>query len=250
MIETMNNLKNNRMKTGVAASSVMSEHTVRMKKILGSLNARNIKASEPLRVGLKDIRESDGRGKWWLVGASYKDSLTENVNSSTNQTELMSGEASSAFVEQGTISNFAHLARDHRMNTDVRRSIFIAIMSAADFNDAHLRLKKLHLKKSQELEIPKVIIHCSGAEKSYNPYYTLLSRRVCSNRRLKMAFQFSLWDLFKQMGEGDEQSDEEQAQDGDFGLKLRSIVNLSKMFGSLVVDGCLSLAILKVSLSS
>ncbi|KAL9613072.1 MAG: hypothetical protein Q9167_002371 [Letrouitia subvulpina] len=244
MIETMNNLKNNRMKTGVAASLVTSEHTVRMKKLLGSLNVRNIKASEPLRLGLKDIRESDGRGKWWLVGASYKDSLRENVIS-TNQTESMLAEANSASVEQDITSNLAHLARDHRMNTDVRRSIFIAIMSAADFNDAYLRLKKLRLKKSQELEIPKVIIHCTGAENSYNPYYTLLSRRVCSDRRLKMAFQFSLWDLFKQMGEGDEHHDEEQAQDGESGLELRSIVNLSKMFGSLVVYGCLSLVILK-----
>ncbi|KAI9855476.1 MAG: suppressor of glycerol defect, partial [Pleopsidium flavum] len=51
MIETINNLKNNRMKSGAAASAVTSEHTIRMKKTLGSLNTRSLKSSEPLRVG-------------------------------------------------------------------------------------------------------------------------------------------------------------------------------------------------------
>ena len=72
MIETMNNLKNNRMKTGIAASAITSEHTLRMKKTLKSLNQRTIRASEPLGVGLKDLQNKDKRGKWWLVGASYR----------------------------------------------------------------------------------------------------------------------------------------------------------------------------------
>ena len=72
MIETINNLKNNRVKTGVAAANITSEHMMQMKKTLGALNARSLKAREPLHVGLKDLRERDKRGTWWLVGASYK----------------------------------------------------------------------------------------------------------------------------------------------------------------------------------
>lgn len=252
MIETISNLKNNRMKTGVAASIVMSEHTTRMKKTLGSLNTRTIRASEPLRIGLKDIRDTDKRGKWWLVGASYKD---EDRNSqylvdppSKRQLSPHSGDVE--MVEQDA-TDLLQLAREQRMNTDVRRSIFVSIMSATDYRDAHLRLLKLRLKRSQELEIPKVLIHCAGAETIYNPYYTLIARKLCTDRKLKMAFQFSLWGLFKRMGEGEEGIDEElgQQDEQDDALGMRSVVNLAKLYGILVAEGGLDLGVLKVKYS-
>lgn len=244
MIETINNLKNNRMKTGVAASTITSEHTTRMRRIVGSLNQRNIRASEPLRVGLRDLRRTDKRGKWWLVGASYKD---ENANDAkrTEQASAVHGKNDGEADVEGVAANLIQLAKEQRMNTDVRRSIFIAVMSATDYNDAYVRLMKLRLKRSQELEIPKVLIHCAGAEKVYNPFYTFLSRRVCSDKKLKMSFQFSLWDLFKQMGEGEDEPEEyDDADDGKIGL--RSLVNLARMFGVLIAEGGLGLGVLKV----
>ncbi|KAI4120620.1 MAG: hypothetical protein LQ338_006880 [Usnochroma carphineum] len=249
MIETINNLKNNRMKTGLAASEVTSEHTVRMKKALGSLNTRNIKATEPLRVGLRDIRESDKRGKWWLIGASYRDPAEGAQRDAASLQDRTSQEPEELNLAQDASRDLLQIAREQRMNTDVRRSIFVGIMSATDYNDAFQRLMKLRLKKSQEIEIPKVIIHCASAEEAYNPYYTLLARRICSDRKLKMAFQFSLWDLFKHMGEGsdggpDEAEEEEDA--GDEKLGMRNIVNLARTFGTLIAEGGLSLNVLKI----
>lgn len=235
MIETINDLKNNKMKTGGAASAVTSEHTVRMKKTLGSLNNRSIKASEPLRIGLKDIKESDKKGKWWLVGASWAGNAEDDEASKVPTNKDIQ------VVEAGT-SDLVQLAREQRMNTDIRRAIFITIMSASDYQDAYLRLMKLKLRKVQELEIPKVLIHCSGAEQNYNPYYTLISKRLCGDRKLKMAFQFSLWDLFKRMGEtNDDDVDIEEDEE----LDTRHIVNLAKMFGTLITEGGLGLNVLK-----
>ncbi|KAL8760766.1 MAG: hypothetical protein Q9184_003074, partial [Pyrenodesmia sp. 2 TL-2023] len=250
MIETINNLKNNRMKTGIAASEVLSEHVIRMKKTLGSLNTRNIKASEPLRIGLRDIREADKRGKWWLVGASYKEPAEDAREDMAFRQGTTSQGHDDLIFAQDAGGDLLQLAREQRMNTDVRRSIFVAIMSATDYNDAFQRLMKLRLKKSQELEIPKVIIHCAGAETGYNPYYTLLARRVCSDRKLKMAFQFSLWDLFKRMGEGVDDDENERDKEDDEKLGTRSIVNLAKMFGTLIAEGGLSLNVLKVGTPS
>ena len=244
MIETINNLKNNRMKTGVAASTITSEHTTRMKKTLGSLNQRNIRASEPLRIGLKDLRQTDKRGKWWLVGASYKDDDAGDAKR-TEQASAVRGRNNREADEDGIAADLIQLAKEQRMNTDVRRSIFIAVMSATDYNEAYVRLMKLRLKRSQELEIPKVLIHCAGAEKVYNPFYTFLSRRVCSDKKLKMSFQFSLWDLFRQMGEGeDEPKEYDDADEGKLGLS--SLVNLARMFGVLIAEGGLGLGVLKV----
>ncbi len=244
MVETINNLKNNRMKTGVAASTITSEHTTRMRKTLGSLNQRTIKASEPLRIGLKDLRQTDKRGKWWLVGASYKDDDADDAHP-PEQPSVAGGKNSREANTDGVAADLIQLAKEQRMNTDVRRSIFIAVMSATDYNDAYVRLMKLRLKRSQELEIPKVLIHCAGAEKVYNPFYTFLSRRVCSDKKLKMSFQFSLWDIFKQMGEGEDEA-EEYDEDDEGKLGLRSLVNLARMFGVLIAEGGLGLGVLKV----
>ncbi|CAL3971752.1 unnamed protein product [Diplocarpon coronariae] len=240
MIETINDLKNNKMKTRGAASAITSEHTIRMKKILGSLNTRSIKASEPLRIGLKDIRESDNKGKWWLVGASWAGNVAEEVDEPTS-----SGlnQKTVAPAEDAGVKDLVQLAREQRMNTDIRRAIFVTIMSATDFQDAYQRLMKLKLKRVQEFEIPKVLIHCAAGEKSYNPYYTLIAKKVCGDRRLKTAFQYCLWDLFKKMGESED--GDVDLEDDEETLETRQIVNLAKMFGMLLVSGVLALSALK-----
>ena len=245
MIETINNLKNNRMKTGVAASTITLEHTTRMKKTLGSLNQRNIRASEPLRIGLKDLRQTEKRGKWWLVGASYKDDDDADDGERVNQRSSVCSKNNGEANMEDVATDLIQLAKEQRMNTDVRRSIFIAVMSSTDYNDAYIRLMKLRLKRNQQLEVPKVLMHCAGAETVYNPFYTFLSRRVCSDKKLKMAFQFSLWDLFKQMGEGEEEPGEFDEEDKGK-LELRSLVNQARMFGVLIAEGGLGLGVFKV----
>lgn len=247
MIESINNLKNNRVKTGVNAATVVSEHTIRMKKTLGLLNNRSIKATEPLRVGLNDIRDTEKKGKWWLVGASWRnDSVQQEYHKLNDLDERTSSMAISSEYPEGTI-DILQLAKEQRMNTDIRRAIFITIMSATDYKDAYLRLLKLKLKKSQELEMPRVLIHCAGCERSYNPYYTLIARRLCSDRKLKMAFQFALWDIFKQLGEKSDGNDilDEEGEDWEEGLSARKIVNLGRMYGNLIASGGLSVTCLK-----
>lgn len=241
MIETINDLKNNKMKTGGAASAITSEHTIRMKKILGSLNTKAIKGSEPLRIGLKDIRDSDKKGKWWLIGASWTGNANEEVNEPVSSAP--NRKTAAAVQDEGT-ADLQHLARELGMNTDIRRAIFITIMSATDFQDAYQRLMKLKLKKAQEVEIPKVLIRCAQSEKSYNPYYTLIAKKVCDNRKLKTSFQYCLWDLLKMMGESEE-SNADPYEDEEETLETRQIVNLAKMFGTLLVDGNLALKALK-----
>ncbi|EGC44942.1 nuclear protein [Histoplasma capsulatum var. duboisii H88] len=250
MIETMTDLKNNRLKTGVTASSILSEHITRTRKILGSLNnSRTLRASEPLRIGRADIHNSSRKGKWWLVGASWKNDDPTTKSASAVLDAMAALPDTLADDIGGDEVDLAQLARAHRMNTDVRRSIFVAIMSAADCRDAHTRLAKLRLKRNQEGEIPRVVLHCAMEEEAHNPYYTLIARKLCGERRMKMAFMFSLWDVFKRMGEkGDleEGSDADVDGDGDNTVTSKAIVNLAKMFGSMVADGALTLGILKV----
>ena len=247
MIETINDLKNNRTRNmGNVATTIASEHRIRMKKILGSLNSRSIKASEPLRVTMKDIRGKDKVGMWWLVGASYKGDVQGDEYKNERFNGLPAhGKGSSAEDTDRFASDLVQLAREQRMNTDVRRSIFVAVMSSSDYHDAYVRLKKLRLKRSQELEMPKVVLQCAGTEKAYNPFYAFLSRRICSDKKLKMSFQFALWDLFKQMGEGNEESHGDHGGERQEKPELRSLVNIAKLYGVLIAEDGLGLDVLK-----
>ncbi|CAD0083218.1 unnamed protein product [Aureobasidium vineae] len=229
MIETINNLKNNRVKTGAVASAIVSEHTTRMRKTLGSLNNRSsLKASEPLRIGLADIRDTEKKGKWWLVGASWldpgKQSKDENV-SDEPIVKTSKNDSTTVSADDGSV-DLIQLARQQGMNTDIRRAIFVTIMSASDYQDAHLRLLKLGFKKAQELEIPRVLVHCAGAEATYNPYYTLIAKKLCGEKRMLKAFQFGLWDIFKRLGEKAMTADDEDDafdDDEDENMSTRKI---------------------------
>lgn len=248
MIETINDLKNNRMKTGLAASAMSREHTTRMKKQLGTLSTRNLKATEPLRIGLKDIKDTEKKGKWWMVGASWRNDVVSEAtvedqrDSNSQQINTLEDEDAGGEVD------LVQLAREQRMNTDVRRAIFISIMSASDFKDAQIRLNKLNLKRSQETEIPRVIVHCSGSEETYNPYYTVLARKVCADHKMRKSFQFALWDIFKSLGErqdGAEDSDDDESSSTSDKQSLRKLVNQGKLYGTLIGRKALPITSLK-----
>lgn len=244
MLETITDLKNNRLKTGAAGDQIRTEHAQRMKKTLGTLSSRpNLKAVEPLRISLADIRDLSKKGKWWLVGASWKGNLPDQSTQSQDRdasiSQIIAKEDRHPMTQVELSADTAatsldSLARASGMNTSVRRAIFISIMSASDYIDAHHRLLRLALSKAQQPEIPRVLLHCAGAEQRYNPYYTLIAKRLCAptasvpnsrNRtvqtrfydpddgesggnmagpsaKMQKAFQFALWDLFTRMGEG------------------------------------------------
>lgn len=247
MIETINDLKNNRMKTGLAASAIVREHTISMKKQIGTLNTRNLKGSEPLRIGLADMRDTDKKGKWWLVGASWRNNMAGEAQGAKSKDEGFNGEQVDVLEAAGDGEvDLLQLAKEHRMNTDVRRAIFITVMSSSDYKDAHVRLLKLRLKKAEEMEIPRVILHCAGCEDSYNPYYTALARKFCTDHKSRKTFQFLLWDVFRKLGEKrdeEEGSDDEDNPEGD--MSLRRLVTLGKLYGSLMASGELSITSLK-----
>ncbi|KAJ5115794.1 hypothetical protein N7456_000142 [Penicillium angulare] len=247
MIETITDLKNNKVKNAIGAN-ITSEHITKMRKILGSLNnSRVIRASEPISITRADIHDSSKKGKWWLVGASWKEDPLVSARK-----ELSGAPSQAAQVEDDSEAepDLGDLARAHRMNTDIRRSIFVAIMSATDYQDAQVRLMKLRLKRAQEFEIPRVLLHCAMEEDAHNPYYTLIARRICGEmgRRIKMSFMFALWNIFKKMGERGDMDDEDadfDPDDEETGVNMKAAVNLAKMFGMLIADGSLTLGVLK-----
>ncbi|KIK62995.1 hypothetical protein GYMLUDRAFT_163506 [Collybiopsis luxurians FD-317 M1] len=256
MLETLNNLKNNKVKR-LGTQNQGGDAVERMKKFISGLSKkRHVLAHEPLRVSLEDLRSAETKGKWWLVGAAWggdplvdrQQDVTQNNASSSVNAPAQSGDAlaSSALMK---------LAKKHGMNTDIRRSIFVVLMSGDDYVDACERLSQLKLTEVQQREIVRVALHCCGNEKTYNPYYVLICQHLCSlSHSHKITLQYCLWDFLRDLGEtnagGAEviKSLQEGGSGDDFGIKSISstrVRNMAKAYAWWIAKDSISLSVLK-----
>ena len=76
---------------------------------------------DPLRVSLDDLNSAETRGKWWLVGAAW--SGNPLVEAQENSKRASTGQNSDE-------NALLKLAKRQGMNTDIRRSIFVVLMSS------------------------------------------------------------------------------------------------------------------------
>ncbi|KAJ4144709.1 hypothetical protein LMH87_003581 [Akanthomyces muscarius] len=74
---------------------------------------------------------------------------------------------------------------------NLRRTIYLTIMSSADPEEATHKLMKINLPAGQEPEMPSMIVECCSQEKTYTKFFGLIAERFAKINRL--------WcDLFEQ----------------------------------------------------
>lgn len=192
LVDSIVALKNNRQKP-LSELVISARHRIRkaLQSAAGGGSSGGLK--DPMQVGLSDILDSQTRGKWWLVGASWKGNSGGGSSSNGQDADDkfdfdLDDEFGSSAVD------WLELAKKQRLNTDIRRAVFVALMSAEDYLDACLRIDKLGLKSKQERDIPHVILHCLLQEPAYNPYYMLVATKQCMRHSTMKTFQFRLWD--------------------------------------------------------
>ncbi|XP_050081437.1 nucleolar MIF4G domain-containing protein 1 homolog, partial [Anopheles maculipalpis] len=220
MLESLLAVKNNNMNKIPQYDPTLVEH---FRKLLKGMITSG-KYVSTLNIGIQDIINIPERGKWWLVGSAWlgnKDNPSTAGGSSTgNASSQVEGQYSAQLLE---------LARQQRMNTDDRRNVFCIVMSAEDYLDAFEKLLRLAIKDLRV--VVSVIIHCSLAEKEYNPYYSVLSQKFCDyDRRYQLAIQYALWDRLKEI----------------HSLQQLQVRNLARFITHLVAEGGLALSCLKV----
>jgi nucleolar MIF4G domain-containing protein 1 len=94
---------------------------------------------------------------------------------------------------------------------------------------------------------------CSLQEKLYNPYYTLVLARLLQLHAHRFTFQYSLWDFFRELGEGDVGGTEVVRAFKESGGKAgkgrhvakRHVRNWAKAYGWCIAKEGTTLAILK-----
>lgn len=165
-----------------------------------------------LRVTWAELVSTESKGRWWRVGAAWAGRGASSSSSlSSAATAGKDGAAVAAVTKSigdggggggGNASGEADseavgllaLAARQRMNTDVRRSVFVAIVGSSDCEDALEKILRLNLKGAQEREIARVIVECCSQEVSYNPFYAHLAERVCDRQpKLRWVFFFFFW---------------------------------------------------------
>jgi len=118
-----------------------------------------------------------------------------------------------------------------KITTDLKKKIFISIVSSTDCNDAFERLNRLNLKKDQSREIVKIIVMLANEEKCYNPFYRMLLTKLISvEKGHKYTVHYTIWDHLKIMSKDT--------------FSPKKLHNLSKLVAELLVDEKISLPVL------
>ncbi|OJA13626.1 hypothetical protein AZE42_03974, partial [Rhizopogon vesiculosus] len=266
MIETLNNLTNNKIKKTAAAQHQGGDAVERMKKFLSSLGKKkHVLAHEPLRVTLEDLHSAESKGKWWLVGAAWGGDPLVDQQHETPQRGV------EAETEDVSTTALLKLAKKQGMNTDIRRGIFVVLMSS-DMLANGLRSSASRKSSSARLSgstciavemygIPFLVgmallsgLSELSQEKSYNPFYTLVCQYLSQrSHSYKITLQFSLWDFLRDLGEtsvgGVEVIKHLKENDaGRFDVKSMSpsrMKNIAKAYAWWIAKDCCTLTIFK-----
>lgn len=215
MLETIAAIKSNNPRKIPQYDPSLLDH---MRKHLRGLMRTPGKEDEgQLKITFQDLLEANEKGRWWIVGSAWSG---------------REARANNAAPSEGSSETWVlDLARNQRMNTDVRKNIFCVLMTSEDYIDAFEKLLKLHLNDVQDREIVHVLVDCCLQEKTFNPYYAFLGQKLCEFKRShKVTFQFSMWDQIKALE----------------ALSPSGQTNLWKLISHLVATKALSLAVLKV----
>lgn len=213
MLETIQDLRNNRQ---LLVAVQHGELEVVKKTIRNYIQQNNQAKAEPVALSLKDLREAKVKGKWWKVGAAWNPDCSE-IPKTKQQNE-------SSLVDI--------YARQQKMNTDVRKLIFAAIMSSEDYLDAYQKILALKLTSRQEREVAYILLHCCANEKVFNPFYSLVACKFMETRHnFIITFKYALWDKLERI-------------DAD-GVPLKELLHLAKFYGISIARGIFPLVSLK-----
>eukprot|EP00741_Cyanophora_paradoxa_P016539 tig00020927_g15969.t1 len=229
MLETVYELKNNKRRAGGALGDPDSLTSPVLRGVLKKLRKDTGKGDPRLNIPWKDLLNAEAAGRWWLVGSAW------HGREGPNRDDSAAG-PSGAREEENDILK---LARAQRMNTGVRKSIFVAMMTSEDYMDAFEKVTKLGLKGEQAREAIRVLFDCCSREAAFNPFYALLAGRLCAfDHAHKFTLQLTYWDFLKRLKEADE--------GGAAGPAPRVCDNAARLLAYLVATFALSMSVLKI----
>lgn len=176
------------------------ERGTRLRKWVFKLR-RNVQADDgsvgdrQIRIRWEDVVNIPKRGRWWITGASWAgrpgvDGEERDGDGDGAAVGGGSGPASASGLRvvddvavSGEEAALLEAAARMRMNTDLRRRVFVALMGSEGVQSAIERVSALGLRGPQEREIVRVLLDCCGQEEAYNPFYAAVGARLCEDNQ-------------------------------------------------------------------
>lgn len=112
--------------------------------------------------------DSDGES-----GSSGSDDDGEDSEAEAQQQQQQQSAADSSAIQDMTEQDLVNL----------RRTIYLTIMSSISHEECAHKLMKLNIRPGQEKEICSMLIECCSQERTYLRYYGLLGQRFCMIKR-------------------------------------------------------------------
>ncbi|KAL7545843.1 hypothetical protein ACHAWF_009192 [Thalassiosira exigua] len=255
MMDAIVELKNNKPRK---QDATIREKTNVLKKCVGRVKssaARSLsgkRSGSCLRVTLRDLLDAETKGRWWAVGASWTGNQHrkqllwgeqdgEDKDEARDEVPKDRSSSSSKGPTNDEEDGLLALASSQRMNTDARRSAFCVVMGSSDCDDAFEKLvRRGILRPKAERDVVRVLVHCCGEERAFNPFYAHLAARICEyHSKSKFTLTLAFWDVMKQLD----------------AFSARKVANLAKLMAHLLGGGegqregpeqsCLTIGVLK-----
>lgn len=122
--------------------------------------------------------------EWEEHEAAYKQLKAEILGEAEGSDEEYESDDSS---EGGETKEERDLEIKDQTNTDLvnlRRTIYLTIMSSVDFEECCHKLMKVTLPPGLESELPSMVIECCSQERTYSKFYGLIGERFAKLNRL------------------------------------------------------------------
>ncbi|KAG1681290.1 hypothetical protein FOA52_007336 [Chlamydomonas sp. UWO 241] len=132
-------------------------------------------------LGEDDVSDDEGKdGKEKESGSE-----SEEDEDSEDEAQVQQQHQQRQVIQDATETNLVNL----------RRTIYLTIMSSMDFEEAGHKLMKMGVPPGQEIELVTMLIECCSQERTYKRFFGLLSQRFCYVARV---YQEHFSDCFRQ----------------------------------------------------
>lgn len=125
--------------------------------------------------------------QWEEHENAYKKLKAEILGEGSDDEDGDEGESDESSDEDEEAEKDQQMDIKDQSNTDLvnlRRTIYLTIMSSIDFEECCHKLMKITLPPGQESELPSMIIECCSQERTYSKFYGLIGERFAKLNRL------------------------------------------------------------------
>ena len=160
-----------------------------------SLDDESIEIEDHLDVFNEDPEFLDNEKLWAEIRREVLDDSDDSGSEGGDESE--SGSSSDDDDDNDSSSSDddnGHVQEDVKRTTEIqdatetdlvnlRRTIYLTIMSSLDFEECAHKLLKINMKEGQESELAMMLLECCSQERTYLRYYGLLGQRFCNLKR-------------------------------------------------------------------